>query len=83
MMPIGYIRKLAAEEIEDTLKFGGFVDTFDRISEKAKDRNGKECYLLRFNGGNVLVYSDKNIVINGMKAKSVREAKRLLQMRIG
>lgn len=83
MMPIGYIRKLAAEEIEDTLKFGGFVDTYDHISEKAKDRNGKECYLLRFNGGNVLVYSDKNIVINGMKAKSIREAKRLLQMRIG
>jgi hypothetical protein len=83
MMPIGYIRKLAAEEISDTLKFGGFVDSFDRIGEKAKDTNGKDCYLLRFNGGSVLIYSDKNIVINGIKTKSVREAQQLLQMRIG
>lgn len=83
MMPIGYVRKLAAEELEDTLKFGGLVDSFDRISEKAKDSNGKDCYVLRFAGGTALVYSDRNIVINGIKTKSVREAKRLLQMRIG
>jgi hypothetical protein len=82
MIPVAFARSQAAIELEDTLKFSGLSDNFGKIREKVKDKVGKELYLLRYNSGNIEVYSDRLIKINGIKLKSVREAQKFLQMEL-
>ena len=82
MIPIAFSRLQAAEELEDTLKFSGLSDNFGRIREKVKDKAGNELYLLRYAKGNIEVYSNRFIKINGVKMTSVREAQQFLQLEL-
>ena len=79
MLNAAYARKLAVEELEDTLRWGDLIDRNEDPRERTKDRNGKDCYLLRFIKGSVVVYSPNSILINGVKHKSVSDAKRAIQ----
>lgn len=78
-MNIAYARKLAVEELEETLRWGNLIDFKEDPRERMKDKNGKDCYLLRFIKGSVVVYGPNSIMINGIKHRSVSDAKRTLQ----
>ena len=82
MIPIAFARSQAAAELEETLKFAGLTDNFGRIREKAKDKLGKDIYLIRYDSGNIEVYSQRLIKINGNKMNSVGEARRYLQTQL-
>ena len=82
MISNAFSRLQAALELEDTLKFSGLSDNFGKIREKVKDKAGKELYLLRYAKGNIEVYSNRFIKVNGVKMKSVREAQQFLQLEL-
>jgi hypothetical protein len=79
MQNVNWSRSVIAEELEDTLKFGGLTDNFGKIRTKVSDSKGKTFYSLPFNAGSVKIYGPKFILINGTVCKSVSEAKRVLQ----
>lgn len=79
MQNLSWSRSQIAEEIEDTLKFGGLTDDWGKLRVKEEDRKQKTYYLLKFKGGSVKIYGPSFILVNGDVFRSVRDAKRWLQ----
>lgn len=78
-MTIAYFRFLAAQELEETLKFGGL--STKRIDEKIRSKvvKGKSVYYeLEFSHGKIQVFNPKNISVNDVKFKSVYDAQKYL-----
>ena len=80
MADINWSRSQIAEEIEDTIKFGGLTNNWGKLRVKQTDNNGKSFYLLPFNRGSVKVYGARFIMVNRDVCRSVDEAKRVLQL---
>ena len=80
MQNVNWSRNQIAEELEDTLKFGGLTDNWGKIRFKETDKNGKSYYMLPFKQGYVKVYGPRFILINRDPCRSVEEAKRVLQL---
>lgn len=74
-----YYRKLASDEIRETLFWADLTTNWNEIKSKEVDSKGKTFYRLRMRQGEVHVYSPKVIYINGHKTHSVNEAKRHIQ----
>ncbi len=72
-------RSEIAQELEDTLKFGGLIANWSNVRTKEHDAKGKSFYMLCFFGGSVKVYGPGFILVNNEVCRSVGEAKRLLQ----
>lgn len=79
MQNVNWSRSLIAEELEDTLKFGGLSSNWGKIRTKEVDAKGKSYYLLPFALGSVKIYGPKFILINRDVCRSATEAKRMLQ----
>lgn len=79
MQNVNWSRSIIAEELEDTIKFGGLADRWDKIRTKEVDSKGKSFYQLKFNGGTVKVYGPRFVLVNRDACRSVEEAKRVLQ----
>ena len=79
MQNVNWSRSLIAEELEDTLKFGGLSSNWGKIRTKETDAKGKSFYMLPFVQGSVKIYGPKFILINREVCRSVTEAKRMLQ----
>lgn len=80
MADINWSRSQIAEEIEDTIKFGGLTNNWGKLRVKQTDNNGKSFYLLPFSHGSVKVYGARFIMVNRDVCRSVDEAKRVLQL---
>lgn len=80
MIPLAYARYIAAQEIEETLKYAGLDGKHvnERIREKVVESASKTYYKLAFNHGVVKVFGPRNIYINDFKCKSTSEAKSML-----
>lgn len=74
-MNAAYGRKIASDELRETLMFCGLVDEYHC---KTKVTEGRAHYRLDTKVGPMYVYSSRSFVINGEKAKSLHEAKFLL-----
>ena len=79
MQNVNWSRSLIAEELEDTLKFGGLSSNWGKSRTKETDTKGKSFYMLPFVQGSVKIYGPKFILINRDVCRSVTEAKRMLQ----
>lgn len=80
MASLNWSRSQIADEIEDTLKFGGLTSNWGKIRVKESDKNGKSFYSLPFNRGCVKIYGAGFIMVNRDVCRSVDEAKRVLQL---
>ncbi len=79
MQNVNWSRSIIAEELEDTLKFGGLSDNWGKIRTKETDSKGKSFYLLNFRGGSIKIYGPNFILINRDVCRSSYDAKRVLQ----
>lgn len=79
MQNVNWSRSLIAEELEETIKFGGLTDITGKLRVKEIDAKGKSYYLLKFNRGMVKIYGPRFILVNRDACRSVEEAKRVLQ----
>ena len=57
-------RSEIAQELEDTLKFGGLIANWSNVRTKEHDVKGKSFYMLYFIGGSVKVYGPGFILVN-------------------
>lgn len=80
MTSLNWSRSQVADEIEDTIKFGGLTNNWGKLRVKEVDKNGKSFYLLPFNRGSVKIYGASFIMVNRDVCRSVDEAKRVLQL---
>lgn len=80
MQNVNWSRSVIAEELEDTLKFGGLTDNWGKIRTKETDKNGKTYYMLPFHHGSVKIYGPRFILVNREACRSVGDAKRVLQL---
>jgi hypothetical protein len=71
MVNTAFLRKLASDELMDTL----FFATGERV-EKTKE---KSHWTLKAGKYNVVIVSNRNIKVNGDMCKSVPEAKYVIQ----
>ena len=70
-MNIHFSRKIASDELMDTLYFA----TGQRVSKVKSPTN----YTLSAGGFKVVIANSKNISVNGDKCRSIREAKYVIQ----
>lgn len=80
MIPLAYARSQTAAELEDTFRFAGL--TYGLFFEKKRSKvvdGGKTFYRISFDGGEARIYGPKFIIINGVKFKSLSDAKKIVQ----
>jgi hypothetical protein len=80
MQNINWSRGMVAEELEDTIKFGGLTDCWSKIRIKETDAKGKTYYVLKFDHGSIKVYGPRFILVNRQICRSAYEAKQYIQM---
>ena len=80
MIPVAFARSQAAQEIEETIKFGGLSLSDKKIYERIREKvsGDKPHYKLEFKHGSVKVYGSRFILVNKVKCKSVTEARKEL-----
>jgi len=78
-MNAAWFRKLASDELCETLMYGALAKDYKSIKTKETDNKGKTFYRLKMTGGEILVYSPKTIYINSHKCFSVSDAKKHIQ----
>lgn len=69
-----FLRHLASQELTDTLFFAtGFAPVKDKQGERT---------ILRDTGFEVLIFNDQRIEVNGIKCRSIPDAKRVIQQHL-
>jgi hypothetical protein len=71
-VPIAFLRKLAADEILDTM----FFATGHRAE---KDKTHKDYWVLKNEVLEVKIYNNRKIIVNNDKCRSIPEAKWVIQ----
>jgi len=80
MIPLAYARSQTAAELEDTFRFAGLTSgSFFEKKRSKVEIDGKTFYRIPFDGGEARIYGPKFIIINGVKFKTLSDAKRIVQ----